>query len=40
MKKIIFALTIIMAAVSCNKVNPFFGEWETPYGIPDFNQIK
>ena len=27
-----------MAAVSCN--NPFFAEWDTPYGIPDFTQIK
>ena len=29
-----------MAAVSCSNVNPFLGEWETPYGIPDFNSIK
>ncbi len=29
-----------MAAVSCSSVNPFLGEWETPYGIPDFNSIK
>ena len=40
MKKVLFALSIIMAAVSCNRVNPFLGEWETPYGIPDFNQIQ
>ena len=38
MKKILLTLTIIMAAVSCN--NPFFAEWDTPYGIPDFTQIK
>ena len=29
-----------MAAVSCSNVNPFLGEWETPYGIPDFNSIQ
>ncbi len=29
-----------MTAVSCSSVNPFLGEWETPYGIPDFNSIK
>ncbi len=40
MKKIAFILTMVMAAVSCSNMNPFLGEWETPYGIPDFNQIK
>ena len=40
MKRIAFILTVIMAAVSCSNVNPFLGEWETPYGIPDFNSIK
>ncbi len=29
-----------MAAISCNTNNPFLTEWDTPYGIPDFNQIK
>ncbi len=29
-----------MAAVSCNRSNPFFSEWETPYGIPDFDKIQ
>ena len=29
-----------MAAVSCNRINPFLSEWDTPYGIPDFEQIK
>ncbi len=29
-----------MAAVSCNRDNPFLTEWQTPYGIPDFTQIK
>ena len=40
MKKILFTLTIIMAAVSCNNTNPFLSDWNTPYGIPDFNSIK
>ena len=40
MKRLALILTVIMAAVSCNKVNPFLGEWETLYGIPDFDSIK
>ena len=40
MKKILTALSIIMAAMSCSTKNPFFSEWDTPYGIPDFGQIK
>ena len=40
MKRIITAFSIIMAAVSCNSINPFLTEWDTPYGIPDFSQIK
>ena len=40
MKRILIAISIIMAAVSCNNKNPFFSEWDTPYGIPDFGQIE
>ena len=40
MKKILLFTSIIMAAISCNTNNPFLTEWDTPYGIPDFNQIK
>ncbi len=40
MKRILIALAFIMAAVSCNRDNPFLSEWNTPYGIPDFDQIK
>ncbi len=40
MRRIIIALAIIMATVSCNRINPFLAEWDTPYGIPDFTQIK
>ena len=29
-----------MAAVSCSTKNPFLAEWDTPYGIPDFNNIQ
>ena len=27
-------------AVACNNVNPFLSEWNTPYGIPDFDAIQ
>lgn len=40
MKRILLITTIIMAAVSCNNINPFLTEWDTPYGIPDFTQIQ
>lgn len=40
MKKIVLIATIIIATVSCNRINPFLTEWDTPYGIPDFNQIE
>ena len=39
MKRILLSIAIIMTAVSCN-VNPFLTSWETPYGIPDFTQVK
>ena len=39
MKRIIFALTTIMTAVSCS-TNPFLSNWDTPYGIPDFGAVK
>ena len=29
-----------MAALSCNKINPFLTEWNTPYGIPDFDSVQ
>ena len=31
---------MFMVAVSCNRINPFLAEWDTPYGIPDFGKIK
>ena len=30
----------MVAAASCNNTNPFLTEWETPYGIPDFDAVK
>ena len=42
MKKTLFALTI-MATVACapkNAENPFLAQWDTPYGIPDFEVVE
>ena len=35
----ILAFTALLMT-SCNKKNPFLTEWDTPYGIPPFEQIK
>ena len=40
MKKIFLTVTAIMAMVSCKNENPFLTEWDTPYGIPDFNAVE
>ena len=40
MKRILTPLAIIMTAVSCNNSNPFLAEWNTPYGIPDFDAVE
>ena len=37
-------LFLLMTMVSCNSrketgENPFFGEWDTPYGVPPFDKI-
>ena len=29
-----------MLVSSCKQLNPFLGDWNTPYGIPDFESIK
>ncbi len=39
MKRVLTLAFVIMTMISCNK-NPFLTEWNTPYGIPDFAQIK
>jgi len=40
MRKLSIIAIVIMAAVSCNRVNPFLTEWNTPYGIPDFDAVQ
>ncbi len=49
MKRIagLFTLSLLslMTAVSCNSAadkaeNPFFGAWDTPYGVPPFDRIR
>ena len=40
MKRVLKLFIAAMAAVSCIGNNPFFAEWETPYGIPDFDAVK
>ena len=38
-RRILFScLSLIM--ISCSNLNPFFGEWDTPYGIPPFEKIS
>ncbi|MCR4859934.1 MAG: M3 family metallopeptidase [Bacteroidales bacterium] len=40
MKKILTFAAIILAMTACNKrINPFLTEWDTPYGIPPYEQI-
>ena len=31
---------IALLMISCSNINPFFGEWDTPYGIPPFDEIS
>ena len=42
MKKILSLAALILAMTACNntRVNPFLTEWDTPYGIPPYEQIK
>ena len=40
MKKLLYFIAAAMAAVSCTNDNPFLTEWNTPYGIPDFNAVQ
>ena len=41
MKRILTLAALILAMTACNnRVNPFLTEWDTPYGIPPFEQIK
>ena len=40
MKRIFLCLTAFLTVMSCSRINPFFAEWDTPYGIPPFDEIK
>ena len=40
MKKIFTILAIALAMTACNRTKPFLTEWDTPYGIPPFDQIR
>ena len=41
MKKLFAFAALILAMTACNnRVNPFLTEWDTPYGIPPFEQIQ
>ena len=40
MKRVLKLFITTMAAVSCIGNNPFVNEWDTPYGIPDFDAVK
>ena len=40
MKRFLTIASVIMLAVSCTEKNPFLKVWDTPYGIPPFDQIK
>lgn len=40
MKKSLALIAAAMTLASCGEKNPFLSEWNTPYGIPPFNEIK
>lgn len=40
MKRIILFISIMAICVSCSHKNPLLQEWNTPYGIPPFEEIK
>ena len=41
MKRILLFASVLLMMTACNKSeNPFFAEWNTPYGIPPFEQIQ
>lgn len=37
--KALIVTSLIMGISACNRTNPFFSEWDTPYGIPPFDKI-
>jgi len=40
MKKSIIFAAALMSIAACTRTNPFFEAWDTPYGIPPFEEIK
>ena len=40
MKKIISIISIALVMAACSEKNPFLVEWETPFGIPPYEEIK
>ena len=41
MKRVLFILAAAMTLASCGtRTNPFLTDWDTPYGIPPFEQIQ
>ncbi len=40
MKRLLIITAIIMSLAACKQTNPFLTEWDTPYGIPPFDQIE
>ena len=39
MKKIISIISIALVMAACSEKNPFLVEWETPFGIPPYEEI-
>ena len=31
---------MIMGMTACGRTNPFLSDWDTPYGLPPFEEIK
>ena len=40
MKKIISIASIALIMTACSEKNPFLAEWDTPYGIPPYEEIE
>ena len=41
MKRILLFASVLLMMTACSKhENPFFAQWNTPFGIPPFEQIR
>ena len=40
MKRLLIAFGAVVLMISCSQKNPFYQEWDTPYGTAPFSQIK